>query len=61
MISFSDSVQNGPPKRENNSIEELFTDFSMQTSTPIATVNNNQSKQTVFFFCLSPSHAFLRV
>jgi hypothetical protein len=59
MISFSDSVQNDSSKSENNIIEELFNDFSMLTSTPIATVNNNESKQTVFFF--SPSHALLRV
>jgi len=60
MISFSDSVQNDSSKRENNGIEELFSDFSILTSTAAVSVNNNQSKQTLLF-SLSPFHAFLRV
>ena len=44
MISFSDSVQNDTFKKKNNDVEELFSDFSLRTSTPIANVNNNKSK-----------------
>jgi hypothetical protein len=57
MISFSDSAQNDTSEEKNNAIEELFSDFSILTSTPIANVNNNRSKQTLLFFslCLTPS------
>lgn len=44
MISFSDNVQKGTSKEENRRVEELFSDSSVLTSTPIANVNNNRGK-----------------
>jgi len=55
MISFSDSIQNDSSKWKDCATEELFSDFSVPTSTPIANVNNNQSKQTLFFSLFSLS------
>ncbi len=49
MISSADSVQKDVVERANPAVEELFSDFSVSTSTPSANVNNNQSKQTVRF------------
>jgi hypothetical protein len=59
MISFSDVVQKNTLKKKKNDIEEPFSDFSILTSTPIASVNNNGGKQTLLVFSLL--HAFLTV
>lgn len=53
MISFSDSVQADSSKWKICDPEEVFSDFSSRTSTAIANVNNNPSKQIIFFFSLS--------
>jgi hypothetical protein len=49
MISFSDSISNDSSKMENQNVEELFSDFSILTSTLIPNANNNRGKQIVFF------------
>ena len=53
MISFSDSIRDDFSMTENYRTEELFSDFSVSTSTPIVNVNNNQSKQILPPFSLS--------
>jgi hypothetical protein len=49
MISFSDSIPNDSSIRENENVEELFSDFSILTSTSIPNANNKRGKQTLFF------------
>ena len=52
MISSADLVQNGS-SRGNNDDEprEIFSEFSSRpTSTPIADVNNDRGRQTLFSF-----------
>ncbi|UJR36349.1 hypothetical protein I4U23_029076 [Adineta vaga] len=61
MISFSDSVQNESSTEENRSIQELFSDSSVLTSTPIANANNNQIEHNALQQTLSTiSHGYKR-